>query len=92
MRFIVDAIRECSENDEDWLDMLHHLHLVTHWYELQEIITAEAHDRGCCPVCLIEGRGLVPVDEGGHCARCKAAADAWRNAHRRKAKPMEEAV
>lgn len=74
---IADALREIAHDDEDWLDMLCHINRVLPGKELERLLVTEAEERGLCPVCLVEGRGVVPAIDDGNCATCKAAVQSY---------------
>lgn len=75
---IADALRAQAHDDEDWLDMLCHINRVLPDKELERLLVTEAEERGLCPVCLIEGRGMVPATDDGNCAVCLAAVEAYQ--------------
>lgn len=74
---IADALRAQAHDDEDWLDMLCHVNRVLPSKELERLLVAEAEERGLCPVCFVEGRGVVPTTDDGNCATCKAAVQSY---------------
>lgn|GEM_PF-6924204 len=72
---IADALRGQALDDEDWLDMLCNVYRVMPSQALERLLADEAYERGLCPICLVEGRGMVPVTDEGDCAACKAAQE-----------------
>lgn len=77
MNYISDCIKEGCKDDQEWLGILQTIYATTRWESLEKLLCREAAKRGCCQVCLVEGRGLVPESDTALCPTCEEAFRAF---------------